>query len=167
MQNRELIFEYPTVYLIYDKLGSGRSSNDPKFKVYVGETNDISRRTRQHLKDTGKSRMDWKALNESHNSQMIVIGDYYFNKSLTLDIENKLMMYLLSAESVTQLNNRRSNPQRKYFMSDQFENVLEGVWQTLRKKRPEIFPEKSEIENSAVFKASPFHSLNAEHKVNP
>ncbi|WP_265481211.1 DUF2075 domain-containing protein [Lactiplantibacillus plantarum] len=162
MQNRELIFEYPTVYLIYDKLGSGRSSNDPKFKVYVGETNDISRRTRQHLKDTGKSRMDWKALNESHNSQMIVIGDYYFNKSLTLDIENKLMMYLLSAESVTQLNNRRSNPQRKYFMSDQFENVFEGVWQTLRKKRPEIFPEKSEIENSAVFKASPFHSLNAE-----
>lgn len=134
MQNRELIFEYPTVYLIYDKLGSGRSSNDPKFKVYVGETNDISRRTRQHLKDTGKSRMDWKALNESHNSQMIVIGDYYFNKFLTLDIENKLMMYLLSAESVTQLNNRRSNPQRKYFMSDQFENVLEGVWQTLRKK---------------------------------
>ena len=118
MQNRELIFEYPTVYLIYDKLVSGRSSNDPKFKVYVGETNDISRRTRQHLKDTGKSRMDWKALNESHNSQMIVIGDYYFNKSLTLDIENKLMMYLLSAESVTQLNNRRSNPQRKYFMSD-------------------------------------------------
>ena len=78
--------------------------------------------------------MDWKALNESHNSQMIVIGDYYFNKFLTLDIENKLMMYLLSAESVTQLNNRRSNPQRKYFMSDQFENVLEGVWQTLRKK---------------------------------
>jgi len=49
---------------------------------------------------------------------MIVIGDYYFNKLLTLDIENKLMMYLLSAESVTQLNNRRSNPQRKYFMSD-------------------------------------------------
>ncbi|WP_285298599.1 hypothetical protein [Lactiplantibacillus plantarum] len=89
--------------------------------------------------------MDWKALNESHNSQMIVIGDYYFNKSLTLDIENKLMMYLLSAESVTQLNNRRSNPQRKYFMSDQFENVFEGVWQTLRKKRPEIFPENQKL----------------------
>lgn len=162
--NKKLIFEYPTVYLIYDKLASNRSGSLSKFKVYVGETNDIQKRTRQHLKADTKTRTDWKALRSSSGAEMIVIGDRFFNKSLTLDIENKLMMYLLSADSVSQLNNRRTNPQRAYFMSDQFENIFGRVWQTLRAKKPDIFPDKKEIENSAVFKASPFHSLNKEQR---
>ncbi|WP_225368218.1 GIY-YIG nuclease family protein [Lactiplantibacillus pentosus] len=139
--NKKLIFEYPTVYLIYDKLASNRSGSLSKFKVYVGETNDIQKRTRQHLKADTKTRTDWKALRSSSGAEMIVIGDRFFNKSLTLDIENKLMMYLLSADSVSQLNNRRTNPQRAYFMSDQFENIFGRVWQTLRAKKPDIFPD--------------------------
>ncbi|RRK09244.1 DUF2075 domain-containing protein [Lactiplantibacillus garii] len=160
--DKELIFEYPTVYLIYDRAASRRGSKAPQFKVYVGETSDIERRTRQHLEDDPKKRTDWLALSKSEHAQMMVIGDYYFNKSLTLDIENRLMMYLLSVESISQLNNRRANPQRKYFMSDRFDAIFDGIWYALRMKRPDMFPEQREVENSAIFKASPFHSLNAE-----
>lgn len=42
---------------------------------------------------------------------MYIIGHRYFNKSLTLDIENKLLQYLLSSESVKNVSNRRGNPQ--------------------------------------------------------
>ncbi|WP_318766888.1 DUF2075 domain-containing protein [Lactiplantibacillus carotarum] len=160
--NDERILEYPTVYVIYDQQESKRGSRLPKFKVYVGETSDIERRTRQHLEEDVKTRADWQAMRDSKASEMMVVGDHYFNKSLTLDIENRLMMYLLSVESVSQLNNRRTNPQRKYFMSDQIETIFNGVWLALQQKRPEMFPDPEEIKNSAIFKASPFHSLKPE-----
>lgn len=42
---RRLLMEYPTVYIIYSPIKSGG------YKVYVGETNDIERRTEQHLNE--------------------------------------------------------------------------------------------------------------------
>jgi len=156
----ELIFEYPTVYVISDKQGENRKDQVPEFTVYVGETSNIGQRTRQHLDDDAKIREDWKKLKDSANAEMMVVGDQYFNKSLTLDIENRLMMYLLSVDHIQHLNNRRTNPQRKYFMSDQFDQIFSGVWEALRNKKPELFPVQKDVENSAIFKASPFHSLN-------
>jgi len=156
----ELIFEYPTVYVIADKSDKPRQNRLPAFTVYVGETSNIGQRTRQHLDDDAKIRADWKKLKDSPHAEMMVVGDQYFNKSLTLDIENRLMMYLLSVDHIQHLNNRRTNPQRKYFMSDQFDKIFAGVWEALREKKPELFPVQKDVENSAIFKASPFHSLN-------
>ncbi|MFC6202677.1 DUF2075 domain-containing protein [Lactiplantibacillus nangangensis] len=158
--NNELIFEYPTVYVIADKQSKKRKDSVPDFTVYVGETSNIGQRTRQHLEGDTKIREDWKKLRDSPNAEMMVVGDQYFNKSLTLDIENRLMMYLLSVDHIRHLNNRRTNPQRKYFMSGQFDKIFAGVWDALRQKKPELFPIKKDIENSAIYKASPFHSLN-------
>ncbi len=158
--NNELIFEYPTVYVIADQQEKGRKDEIPEFTVYVGETNNIGQRTRQHLDDDTKVREDWQKLKNSPNAEMMVIGDKYFNKSLTLDIENRLMMYLLSVDHIRHLNNRRTNPQRKYFMSGQFDRIFAGVWDALRREKPELFPIQKEIESSAIYKASPFHALN-------
>ncbi|VDG17794.1 hypothetical protein MUDAN_BIHEEGNE_00318 [Lactiplantibacillus mudanjiangensis] len=155
----ELIFEYPTVYVIADKQDKKKDAV-PQFTAYVGETSDISQRTRQHLDSDTKIRDDWQQLKDSANAEMMVIGDHYFNKSLTLDIENRLMMYLLGVDHIKHLNNRRTNPQRKYFMSDQFDQIFTSVWSELRKKKPELFPVQSDVESSAIFKASPFHALN-------
>ncbi|MFC6180581.1 DUF2075 domain-containing protein [Lactiplantibacillus daowaiensis] len=157
----ELIFEYPTVYVISDKQAEQKQAKVPQFTVYVGETSNIGKRTRQHLDGDTKVREDWKKLKDSPNAEMMVVGDQYFNKSLTLDIENRLMMYLLSVDNIRHLNNRRTNPQRKYFMSDQFDEIFAGVWDALRDKKPELFPAQTDIESSAIFKASPFHALNA------
>jgi len=158
--DNELIFEYPTVYVIADKQSKKRKDSIPDFTVYVGETSNIGQRTRQHLEGDTKIREDWKKLKDSPNAEMIVVGDRYFNKSLTLDIENRLMMYLLSVDHIRHLNNRRTNPQRKYFMSGQFDKIFTGVWGALRQKKPELFPIQKDIEDSAIYKASPFHSLN-------
>lgn len=158
--NNELIFEYPTVYVIADQQEKGRKDETSEFTVYVGETNNIGQRTRQHLDDDTKVREDWQKLKNSPNAEMMVIGDKYFNKSLTLDIENRLMMYLLSVDHIRHLNNRRTNPQRKYFMSGQFDRIFAGVWDALRREKPDLFPIQKEIESSAIYKASPFHALN-------
>ena len=84
----KLIFDYPTVYIVNDE-------NKNKYSVYVGETTDIIRRTNQHLSDDiKKNREDWRQFEQSKTSKMFVIGHNHFNKSLTLDIENRLMLYL-------------------------------------------------------------------------
>ena len=71
-----------------------------KVSVYIGETTDIRRRTDQHLKQDSKEREDWEKLSNRDDANMFVIGHELFNKSLTLDIENKLMHYLSSVDAV-------------------------------------------------------------------
>ena len=81
--NGKFLLRYPTVYIINDK----KSENN--FEVYVGETADIRNRTRQHLNADTKVKSFWEDFSESKKSSMYVIGHELFNKSLTLDIENR------------------------------------------------------------------------------
>lgn len=158
--DRELLLEYPTDYVIYCK--EDRKTN--KYEVYVGETNNIGRRTLQHLNDDVKVREDWKDLSEKDDARMFVIGHEHFNKSLTMDIENRMIMYLLSVDKVGTLNNRRTNNQNKYYTSDEMESIFSRVWLKLRQKEKDLFPVERVIQDSAIFKASPFHSLTSEQQ---
>ena len=90
-KKQALLIEYPTVYII-----NNTSVKNKDYTVYVGETNDIQRRTLQHLDSDPKEREDFFDLKNSKNVQMYVIGHEHFNKSMTLDIENRLMQYLMS-----------------------------------------------------------------------
>ena len=92
-ETEKLFTEYPTVYIINSLL-----SNKNKYVVYVGETNDIQRRTIEHLGEDPKIRQDFADFKQSPNAEMYVIGHNHFNKSMTLDIENRLMQYLTSVQ---------------------------------------------------------------------
>lgn len=158
--NKKLIFNYPTIYIVND-----RSVRKNKYIVYVGETTDINRRTKQHMKDDireYRKRSDWQQFSESETAEMFVIGHNYFNKSLTLDIENKLMHYLTSVESVQTVQNKRTNPQNDYYTSENMERIFSKIWRKLRTFNKELFPLESVIRDSALFKASPFHKLTDE-----
>ena len=85
-KKQALLIEYPTVYII-----NNTSVKNKDYTVYVGETNDIQRRTLQHLDSDPKEREDFFDLKNSKNVQMYVIGHEHVNKSMTLDIENRLM----------------------------------------------------------------------------
>lgn len=160
------VIAYPTVYVVY----SGRTdkySHRCKYVAYVGETNDIRHRTLQHLKDDPRKRKDWEAIAEvvRHNPDayhQYVISHPYFNKSLTLDVENRLMHYLSSVDSVAKLNNRRTNAQGDYYTSDRFDSIFSQIWLDLHRSDPELFPAEEIIRDSALFKASPFHRLSPE-----
>ena len=155
-KNSEILLDYPTDYIVYNP------TKDNKYSVYVGETNDIVRRTLQHINSDPKSRDDWNDFANSETAQMFIIGHEHFNKSLTLDIENRLMMYLTSVESVKQVDNRRTNNQNKYYTWEQMEDIFSEVWRKLNRKKKDLFPVESVIRDSAMFKASPFHQLTDE-----
>ncbi|MCH4172225.1 MAG: DUF2075 domain-containing protein [Lactobacillus sp.] len=149
----DYLLHYPTVYII-------RKPEERKFRVYVGETNNIQQRTDQHLQDALVS-SDWQQFNTA-DSKMLVVAHEHFNKSLTLDIENQLMNYLMGVPAVEKLVNGRGNPQGKYYPSDEMEAIFLKVWQKLGKINHTLFPTQEAVINSALFKASPFHRLTPE-----
>ena len=155
-----LLIEYPTVYVINDS--SSTNTKSSKFTVYVGETNDIQRRTLQHLDSDPKDREDFFGLKKSKNATMYVIGQEHFNKSMTLDIENRLMQYLSSVPAVKKINNRRHNEQNKYYDSKEFEPLFKKIWKKLGRYNSRLFPAQELLESSALFKASPFNKLTSE-----
>ena len=156
IKDSELLLEYPTVYIVNDKMKNNQ------YNVYIGETTDIINRSIQHMTVDPSNREDWRALAESDEARMYVIGHEYFNKSLTLDIENKLMHYLSSVDAIQTVYNRRTNQQNKYYTAEKFEAIFSKVWRALRKKNKDLFPLESVIRDSALFKASPFHKLTTE-----
>ncbi|MEB7436772.1 DUF2075 domain-containing protein [Mammaliicoccus sciuri] len=150
------LLRYPTVYIINDK------KRENNFEVYVGETADIRNRTRQHLNVDTKLKPFWENFSTSSNSSMYVIGHEMFNKSLTLDIENRLMQYLLSVDNISRVYNSRTNQQNEYYTSEKLDEIFSDIWGTLNKKNKVLFPIESIIKDSAIFKASPFHKLTQE-----
>ena len=154
--NAKYLLDYPTVYIVHDEKKSR------EFSVYIGETSDIRQRTKQHLIEDPKKREDWESLANSDDSKMYIIGHDYFNKSLTLDIENKLMMYMSSIDSVQSVYNRRTNQQKEYYTVDKLDEIFSKIWRKLRNKNKTLFPVEKIIKDSALFKASPFHKLSDE-----
>lgn len=154
--NAKYLLDYPTVYIVHDE------KKNREFSVYIGETSDIRQRTKQHLIEDPKKREDWESLANSDDSKIYIIGHDYFNKSLTLDIENKLMMYMSSIDSVQSVYNRRTNQQKEYYTVDKLDEIFSKIWRKLRNKNKTLFPVEKIIKDSALFKASPFHKLSDE-----
>lgn len=152
--NANLLIDYPTVYVINDG-----QHHKAKYTVYVGETNDIQRRTIQHLDADSALRSDWQKLSQAPDALMYIIGHQHFNKSLTLDIENRMMHYLSGVSTVKSLNNRRTNAQGEYYKDDEMIPIFNKIWRKLHQLKPDLFPIQRIVEESALFKASPFQKL--------
>ena len=153
------LLSYPTVYIHEWK----RLDRNGLYDVYIGETNDVIQRTREHYNDS-KDPTKWQnhLVNDGVTPTMYVIGHEHFNKSLTLDIENKLIDYIWFMRTVSKVHNARGNQQNEYYLSDECDEIFSLIWKGLRKKNKELFVSETEIKDSAIFKASPLHKLNEE-----
>lgn len=164
----ELLLAYPTVYIHFwpgkqieyvDRKGIEHSYH--KYNVYVGESNNVISRTKQHYDDS-KTPGTWQHVMTQYKGapQMVIIGHKYFNKSFTLDMENRLIEYMMASDySVETLHNGRGNPQNEYYPVEEFESVFQSVWRGLRKVNKDLFLSESAIQHSALFKASPLKKL--------
>ena len=148
---QRIILSYPTVY-IHNWLEKG------DYEVYVGESNNIVQRTRQHFDKTSEEDK-WQEKLLEKDALLYIIGHEHFNKSMTLDIENKLMHYMMSVDGVKKVHNLRENPQTEYYPSEEMEEIFSKIWRKLRKLDKNLFPLESKIKDSAIFKASPLHKL--------
>ncbi len=155
-KTQEIIAKFPTVY-IHNWQESGN------YEVYVGESNDIFRRTRQHY-ETALNNSKWQSQLLKRGAKLFIIGHEHFNKSLTLDIENRLMHYMMSVESVKHVHNLRDNPQASYYPMEELDEIFRKIWRGLRRENKDLFPTEGAIKDSAIYKASPLHKLTKEQE---
>lgn len=155
-KERDIFLEFPTVYMHNWK-------DKDRYEVYIGESNHIVQRTKQHF-ESGTDVNRWQHLLFIRDASLYVIGHEHFNKSMTLDIENRLMHYMMSVENVQKIHNMRTNPQNRYYPDDEIDDIFRMVWRKLRREDKELFPSESAIRDSAVFKASPLHKLTEEQE---
>lgn len=152
----EYFLEYPAVYIMH-ALIKKRGESAKKYEVYVGESKNVDRRIQQHL-DAGEKFTEIYV----KVPEVYVIGHEMFNKSLTLDVENRIIQNMLANPNVGRLLNGRENAQGSYYTKDYFDRIFAGIWAGLRADNEALFLEESIIHDSAIYKASPFHDLTEE-----
>jgi hypothetical protein len=153
---QEIIMNFPTVYIHNWK-------NSGTYEVYVGESNDVFKRTRQHY-DQAADQRKWQHKLLKKDARLFIIGHEHFNKSLTLDIENRLMHYLMSVDRVKHVHNLRDNPQTSYYPMEELDDIFQKIWRKLRKENKDLFPTENYIKDSAIYKASPLHKLTKDQE---
>jgi len=142
------------------KLGDPKASNwpvvyvlDDAKQVYVGESLNVMGRFSQHQKATEKQN-----LNRAH-----VLVDPTFNKSAALDLESSLVRLLAGDGQFEVLNRNDGIVDADYYDRETYREKFDSIFEDFQSLG--IFTRPiSEIENSNLFKLSPFKSLNPDQE---
>lgn len=167
----DLLLEYPVVYLHVwrNKIDSVTG----KYHVYVGEADNVVRRQGEHWAAAvdSKNPKNWQHemanAKDEYGKQVVptlyVIGHPDFQKSMTLDIEDRLINFCLAMPTAI-IKNGRFNPQGKYKGDDNTESIFYMIWRKLKKDNPGLFLPETQIMKSAIYKASPNHKPTTAQK---
>ncbi len=149
----QLPFEDPSVkqWLLLDK----RHTNWPVVyaingtnQVYVGETLSAASRMNQHLASEQKRALQ----------TVRVVIDETFNKSVCLDLESYLIRLFAGDGKYQVLNANAGITDRDYYAREDYQETFREVFEELR--RQGLFNGHiKDIENSDLFKLSPFKAL--------
>ncbi len=137
--------QWPIVYFIQN------DSSRPKKIAYIGESTNAYKRIKNHLENPKRVELN----------KIIIIGSDKFNKSVTLDIESKLIKYLASEENYVLQNIAPGLIKHTYYQQEMYDNLFVEIWRKLAEKKI-VTKTMSEIENSELFKYSPYKSLNTD-----
>lgn len=141
----KLMHDWPVVYVLH------RDPETPKGKglVYIGETLTMVNRFQQHLDNPAKS--------ELRVAEVIV--DATFNKSVCLDLESYLINLSSGDDGNRTLNRNDGQVNRNYYNRSFYQARFHDIFEDLHTRG--IFTKsRTEIENSEMFKYSPFKALN-------
>lgn len=137
------IENWPMVYIL---------ANDTM--AYVGQTNSVATRMNQH--GANEERRDFTTMNLIYNEE--------FNSSVITDYEHRLIG-LMHADGRYQLTNKNDGmTDSNYFSKEQYSEMFVDLWEELRKAD---LAEHTidEIEESEVFKYSPFKGLTPDQRI--
>ncbi|WP_240183734.1 GIY-YIG nuclease family protein [Leifsonia aquatica] len=137
------LHNWPVVYVM-----------DDSSSVYVGETLSATSRMRQHNADHSKDAL---------GSVRVILHDE-FNKSVCLDLESFLIRMFAGDGKLEVLNRNEGVTDARYFDRDRYQADFDRIFENLRSRG--LF-ERSipEIENSDLFKFSPFKALTTDQAV--
>lgn len=131
---------YPIIYILY---------NTETRYAYVGETTNAINRMSAHLSHTEKSKLKF----------VYIISSESFNKSATLDIESNLIQYMTASGDFKLLNGNGGMSNHNYYQKSEYFKVFEIIWNKLEFGNIKM-KDLLELENSDVFKYSPYKSLS-------
>lgn len=145
--NEKRFSDWPVVYVID---GGTRPQ-----KVYVGETNRVRQRMRQHLEGP-KGVVGLESVR--------VVLDDRFNKSVCLDLEAHLIRWFHGDGQYDVLNGNDGLTDAQYYNRDLYRESFRDVFEDLR--REGLFSRSiPQIENSDLFKLSPFKALTDDQAI--
>ena len=133
---------WPVVYVL---------NNDKT--AYVGETVNAVRRAEQHLLNKEKRRL----------TEIRIISDDDFNKSVILDLESYLIKHISADGKFKMLNGNNGLQDHEYYDRSRYENEFRAIWDELRAQGV-VENTIDEVENSELFKYSPYKTLGDEQK---
>ena len=133
---------WPVVYII----------NDNK-EAYVGETHHASVRMKQHMENPERKKL----------TEIRLISGEDFNKSVILDLESFLIKHM-GADGKYKLQNGNNGLQdHDYFNRLKYEGDFQIIWNALKEEKI-VDHTIEEIENSNLYKYSPYKSLGNDQR---
>lgn len=140
LENTKFGNKWPVVYII---------NNDKE--AYVGETVNAYIRASQHLDNPKRQILNL----------INIISSEKFNKSVILDLEAFLIRYM-AADNKFKLQNGNSGLQNhNYYQKELYESKFKDIWNKLKEKGI-VQNDLLVIENSDLFKYSPYKSLTSD-----
>ena len=131
---------WPIVYIYYNESSA-----------YVGETLDAIRRTEQH-----KLEPDFDAFTD-----ICLISDKTFNKSVILDLESFLIKHISAEGSKKLINSNAGIVNHNYFYREAYEDDFKEIWKSLIDLGI-VSKTLFDIENSKLYQYSPYKTLSAD-----
>lgn len=136
--NEEYLDNWPMLYI----LENGK-------QAYIGESNHAKTRMTQHATKEEKRIFD----------KVHFIYSKLFNQSVTFDYESKLIQYIV-ADELFQVTNKNSGiADKQYYQKLEYDEKFETLWKKLQREKL-VKHSLEEIENSDLFKYSPYKELN-------
>lgn len=139
-QNTWVKNQWPLVYFI---------QNENIKVAYIGESTNALSRIKNHLGNPERCKLD----------TISIIGSDKFNKSATLDIESNLIQYITAEGTYKLQNGNYGLINHNYYQQDLYKNLFKEVWNKLIDRKI-VTKSLTEIENSELFKYSPYKALN-------
>jgi len=132
--------DWPVVYII-----------DNNKEAYVGETLDASVRSAQHWQNPERQKL----------TEINLITDEDYNKSVILDLEAYLIKHMSADDKFVLQNGNMGLHLHNYYRRAEYQKQFPVIWEQLREAK---LASKSieDIENSEMYKFSPFNSLSSD-----
>jgi uncharacterized protein len=123
-------------------------------KIYVGESLNVAARFRQHLGSPQRNGL---------RSARVVIDDS-FNKSVCLDLESFLIRLFAGDGQFEVLNSNHGITDSDYYGREEYRRTFRQIFDELRERGAFSRPIR-EIENTDLFKLSPFKALTQDQAI--
>lgn len=136
--NEDFLDNWPLLYI----LENGK-------QAYIGESTHAKTRMTQHSSAEEKRIFD----------KVHFIYSKLFNQSVTFDYESKLIQYIVADELFQVTNKNNGIADKQYYQKKEYDEKFEILWRKLQREKL-VKHSLEEIENSDLFKFSPYKELN-------